>query len=276
MLARAFSQATSAYALRTLTPAQLAVFNRDGFILLKNFLPAAFAGNLDKWATELELAPEIPGKMMKYFEYDSNVGTNKLLSRVENILPFHSGLKSLVDQVVTPAVSDCFGHNATIYKEKINFKFPKGKGFTAHQDQPAYTSFGIKRLITTMVPVDDNTPLSGGLEFAYNRHERVILEQNLDGGIRTDLEAKYNFLPIDAHLGDMIIFCSYSPHRSHTNRSSNPRRNLYFTYNSLQDGDYRERYYEKRRRDYPPESERDPNKDYSEGAKVFNVSNPFK
>jgi len=276
MLARAFSQARAAYSLKTLTPAQVAQFNRDGFILLKDFLPPAFKDNLQQWATELEEWPEIPGKWMKYFEYDQNVGTHKLLSRIENILPFHKGFRSLVDDVVTSAVSDCFNHDATVYKEKINFKFPKGKGFTAHQDQPAYVSFGIKRLITTMVPVDDNTSLSGGLEFVYNRAERVIMEQNLDGGIRTDLEARFNWVPIDAHLGDMIIFCSYAPHRSHVNRSTKPRRNLYFTYNSLENGDYRERYYEKRRRDFPPENERDPNKDYSEGAKVFNVSNPFK
>ena len=34
--------------------------------------------------------------------------------------------------------------------------------------------------------------------------------------------------------------------------------------------------YEEKRKWFPPECERDPNKDYSQGAKVFNVANPIK
>jgi hypothetical protein len=38
----------------------------------------------------------------------------------------------------------------------------------------------------------------------------------------------------------------------------------------------RDEYYRAKRRSFPPEIVRDPNVDYSEGAKVFNVANPIK
>ncbi len=38
---------------------------------------------------------------------------------------------------------------------------------------------------------------------------------------------------------------------------------LYITYNKLSEGDSREQYYTDKRNNYPPDIERDPDKDYS-------------
>jgi hypothetical protein len=37
---------------------------------------------------------------------------------------------------------------------------------------------------------------------------------------------------------------------------------LYLTYNKLSDGDHREKYYNDKYKNYPPDIDRDPNKDY--------------
>ena len=84
------------------------------------------------------------------------------------------------------------------------------------------------------------------------------------------------WLPVDAEAGDIIFFDSYVPHRSDINTSNFTRRNLYLTYNPISEGFLRDRYYEEKRKYFPPDIERDPNVDYSEGAKVFNVANPIK
>lgn len=44
--------------------------------------------------------------------------------------------------------------------------------------------------------------------------------------------------------GDMLFFNGYIPHRSGSNLSNNPRRAVFFTYNPLRCGDYREKYYQ--------------------------------
>ena len=239
-------------------------------------MPANIKANLQKWSSELESWPETPGKWMKYFEVDKKSG-KRLLCRIENFLPYMPELKEVAYGLITDISSDLFGEQAVIYKEKINFKFPQGSGFNAHQDQPAFVSFGIDRLLTVLLPVDPNTRQSGGLDMVKKVHlKRNIFSQNSDGSLQTDIEAKMNWIPVDAEVGDVIFFDSYVPHRSDINVSNFTRRNLYLTYNPISLGSFRDKYYEEKRKAFPPECERDPNKDYSQGAKIFNVANPIK
>ena len=244
--------------------------------MLPNALPPHITNNLAKWAGQLESFPETPGKWMKYFEVDKQSGT-RLLCRVENFLPFFEELRQISYGLISDISSELFGEEAVLYKEKINFKFPHGSGFNAHQDQPAFVSFGLDTLLTVLLPIDPNTRESGGLDFVRGGHmPRKILPQNLDGSLRSDIEANMNWMPVDASAGDLVFFDSYAPHRSDINVSRFTRRNLYLTYNPLRQGSYRDRYYVEKRKAFPPECERDPNKDYSEGAKIFNVANPIK
>lgn len=71
------------------------------------------------------------------------------------------------------------------------------------------------------------------------------------------------------------MFSSWLPHRSGTNTTPNSRRALYVTYNGKNDGDFREDYYKEKRLHFPQKVERDPNKDYSEGAKIYNLATPI-
>ena len=272
---RCFSAGAKPYSMR-LTQEQIKMYEDDGFLVLKNALPPHFTNNLVRWANELESLPETPGKWMKYFETDKKTG-GRLLCRVENFLPYYKDLEELSYGFINDLSGQLFGEESVIYKEKINFKFPHGSGFNAHQDQPAFVSFGIKKLLTVLLPVDPNTRQSGGLDFVVGKHKPAyIMPQNSDGSLRTDLEASMAWRPIDGGAGDLVFFDSYAPHRSDINFSEFTRRNIYLTYNPLSVGSFRDKYYIEKRRSFPPECERDPNKDYSEGAKIFNVANPIK
>ena len=77
----------------------------------------------------------------------------------------------------------------------------------------------------------------------------------------TDKDMKnMKFIPIETQPGDAVFFDCYTPHRSEPNLSNKPRRILYLTYNKLADGDYREKYYEDKYNNYPPDIDRDPKK----------------
>ena len=273
---KSFSTVSKSNSLRYLTKEQVQTYEEDGYLIVPNILPQSISENLQRWSTELENLPETPGKWMKYFEIDKKTG-KRLLCRIENFLPYYPELRGISYGVINGMCSDLFGEEAVIYKEKINFKMPQGSGFNAHQDQPAFVSFGVSKLMTILLPIDPNTRQSGGLDMVKTVHkEKKIYDQNPDGSIKNDIEAKLEWIPVDGKAGDIIFFDSYVPHRSDINISSFTRRNLYLTYNPLSLGSYRDRYYEEKRRSFPPECERDPNKDYSEGAKVFNVANPIK
>jgi len=272
---RLFSNATTK-SLRFLSSEQVKAYEEDGYLVVKNLLPASISENLQAWSSEIETWPETPGKWMKYYEYHRK-SNERLLCRIENFLPYFPSLESLAKGIINEISSDLLGEEAVIYKEKINFKFPHGSGFNAHQDQPAFVSFGIKKLLTVLLPIDPNTRESGGLDMVKRVHkEKRIYGQNSDGSIQTDIEAGMSWVPVDGKAGDVIFFDSYVPHRSDINKSQFTRRNLYLTYNPLSLGSFRQNYYDEKRRSFPQECERDPNKDYSEGAKVFNVANPIK
>lgn len=131
--------------------------------------------------------------------------------------------------------------------------------------------------MTVLVAVDPNTRASGGLDVIPRlQKEKVLYPTNKDGSLRTDIEAKFNWFPMDCQTGDMLFFDSYVPHRSDVNVSNFTRRNLYFTYNPAKYGFFRDAYYDLKRRSFPPEIEREPGVDYTEGQKVFNVANPIK
>ena len=55
------------------------------------------------------------------------------------------------------------------------------------------------------------------------------------------------WVEVPTEPGDILLFGSYIPHKSGTNRSNQPRRIIYVTYNALSEGDWRERYYEDKR-----------------------------
>jgi len=51
---------------------------------------------------------------------------------------------------------------------------------------------------------------------------------------------------------------------------------LLMLFTALSEGKFRDGYYREKREKFPPENEREPGKDYSEGAKIYNLATPIK
>lgn len=90
-------------------------------------------------------------------------------------------------------------------------------------------------------------------------------------------EAENAWTPVPCKAGEAVFFDSLIPHRSKDNKSKTKSRRIYYlTFNSLRDGDHRDGYYDMKRKMFPPDNEKIPGKDYSEGAAIFNVSTPIR
>ena len=63
--------------------------------------------------------------------------------------------------------------------------------------------------------------------------------------------------------GDLVFIDSYAPHASESNLSDGLRRLYFATYNRLSEGDHMTRYYADKRKNYPPDIEREPGKQYT-------------
>jgi ectoine hydroxylase-related dioxygenase (phytanoyl-CoA dioxygenase family) len=257
-----------------LTQEQRRFWNQNGYLVMRDFLSPVDLESLIQWTEELEAWPETPGQWMKYFERP--VGGSRQLCRVENFLPYHKPLSDfLLSEKNLGLLNELMGEPALIFKEKINFKLAGGKGFVAHQDAPAYTSFGHTYHITMMVSVDPTTVENGCLDVVNGFGRQETLPQETDLTIRKDIIESMKWEPLTTMPGDVVFFDSYLPHGSGPNRSQAPRRAYYITYNRKSEGDFRDQYYAQKRKDFPPECERDPNVDYSKRTSIFNLGNPI-
>lgn len=264
------------YKRRVLSAEEVETFQKDGFLFLSDFLTPLEKQQLVMWTEQVQSWPETAHKWMQYFETRDN---KRQLCRTENYIDYaDKGLQQLILHKINDAISDLMYESAIIFKEKINYKFPGGAGFTPHQDSPAYVRFNARYHITAMVAVDPMTIENGCLEVVKGEHG-IGMVPHPGGQLEDELTAKYEragkWEPVEAPSGGVMLFHSYLPHRSGRNNSKAPRRAHYLTYNPLSDGDFRTAYYADKRRYFPPDIERIPGVDYSEGAKIYNLSNPI-
>lgn len=219
-------------------------FHRDGFAVAPDLLDAGQRDQVRQWTTEIAGWPDDPSRWLHHREL---VGSAQALTRTENILPYHAGLRELLQGTLAQAVGDLFGEPALVFKEKINYKQPGGAGYAAHQDAPAYPMG--TRHITCMLAVDDAAADNGCLDFAAGWHKQGLLDMGDDGCIAPAVADTLDWRPAPCPAGGALFFDSYTPHRSGPNRSDRPRCMLYITYNAASEGDLRQAYYDRKATD---------------------------
>ena len=242
-----------------LTKQQIEEFNRDGFVIVRGFYNENEMRKITEWTEAVTAWPEEPGKYMMYFEKSQLDTSQRILSRMEDIEPFHSGFSKLFTAgKIQTCVSELFGEEAILFKDKINFKMPGGDGFKAHQDVQAGWDRYASLHITALVSIDASTLENGCLQIAAGHHKQGFIGESWKPLQEDALE--YFAVPTDP--GDAVFFDSFAPHRSEPNRTNTARRVLYITYNRLSEGDNRRQYYIDKRKSYPPDCERNPDKEY--------------
>ena len=252
----------TATAARYFNPEELKDFERDGFITVRGMFGRDEMARISNWADEIESWPEAPGKYMKYFEQSLKEPDKRIINRIENFYPYHTGFRALFDdERVLGRLAELIGARAVLFKDKINFKYPGGGGFKHHQDQAAgwwdYADFFISMLIS----IDASTPENGCLEIAPGESKHRHLDREWKPFTEDEIKAM-PFVQIPTEPGDVIFFDSFVPHGSYPNLSDKRRRILYVTYNRASDGDHRARYFADKRKNYPPDCEREPGKEY--------------
>jgi 2-aminoethylphosphonate dioxygenase len=238
---------------------QIEEFRSTGFLVIRGLYDAERMKEITEWTEEVTNYPEVPGKYMMYFEESKLEPGKRILSRMEDIEPFHKGFSDLfVRGEIQQITSQLFGDEAILFKDKINFKMPGADGFKAHQDVQAGWDRYSKLHITALVSVDASTIENGCLEVA-NGHNN----EGLIGEQWAPLEEDaLDYVSLPTEPGDAVFFDSYAPHRSKPNMTNDKRRVLYVTYNAAAEGDHRRQYYDDKRLSYPPDIERDAEKEY--------------
>ena len=242
-----------------LTDQQISQFKHEGYLLVKTLYNSEEMRNITAWTEEVSNYPETPGKYMMYFEQSQLEDKQRILCRMEDIEPFHNGFSRMFkSDRMQGYVSQLFGEQAVLFKDKINFKMPGGDGFKAHQDVQAGWDTYASLHITALVTIDPCTLENGCLEISPGYHDKGLIGDKWKPLREDDLD----YLALPTEPGDAVFFDSYAPHRSKPNHTKFARRVLYVTYNRLTEGDSRRQYYIDKRKSYPPDCERDPHKSY--------------
>ena len=241
------------------SPAERASMAQDGFLVVRGFFDPAETDLIRRWTEELTDAPEVPGRHWVYHEDSLIEPGHRVVQRIENFCPFHTGFDALVRHGrLAEWTASLMDGPVVLLKEKINFKMPGADGFKPHQDQAAGWTRFAPLFVTALVTIDHSTIANGCLELVAGRHRDGLMGpewQPLD-------EAGLGLEPLETQPGDVIFFDSFVPHASKPNLTADPRRILYLTYNLAAHGDHRAVYYDEKRRAFPPDVERDPNATY--------------
>jgi len=251
----------------TLSPDEILDFNKLGFIVLRQYYSVNEILRILDEVNRLEsLMPE-KGGMMKYYETpigkDSN-NQSTILIRIEKFIETSPYLESIVNNSsVHSLLKQLFGESAFLLKEKINFKPPGAAPDLLHQDsQAGWDDYG-SEFVSVLIAVEDSNISNACVEFDISGFYINKLTGSLWKPLTSKDIPRAEMIPIETRAGDIILFNSYVPHGSEANTSDKRRCNIYLTYNKVSDGNHRLKYFSKKRKNYPPNNERDPNKEYS-------------
>lgn len=246
-----------------LSAEQVAQFERDGALIVRGYFTADEISAASHAIDALAARPPRVGHEMVYFEPSVTDPTKKVLQRIEKFVEEEPTLRTLIcASGLAEMTAQLLGAPALLFKEKINFKMPGGQGFTPHQDiQPGWDDYA-PYFISTLVTIDPSTVENGCLELALRHHKRGWIGERMRPLTPEQLQG-VDFVKVLTAPGDLIFFDCFAPHQSAPNLTAHPRRNLYLTYNRADQGDYRTRYFEDKRKSFPPDFERAPGSNYT-------------
>ena len=245
-----------------LSAQQVAAYERQGWLLAREFIGPAEVEAISRWTDEVAARPELAGAHMVYREPSLIDATQRVIQRIENFCPHHPAFDAFVRRDrLAEAVAQLFGAPACLFKEKINFKMPGGAGFEPHQDQQAGWGRYARMFITALVTIDRATIENGCLEMGDGARLGALVGEEWRPLTATEMKG-FNLVPVPTEPGDVLFFDSYAPHASKANMTDRARRILYLTYNAASEGDHRARYFAEKRANFPPDIERQPGIEY--------------
>ena len=199
-----------------LTPNQIENFEHAGFLLIKGAFSPENVKDFTSWTDEVLAMPEQTGKHWVYHEKSLKADAANLVSRIENINPFHNGFDEMTKALRQP-VGQLLGEEAVLFKEKVNFKMPGGDGFKPHQDSQAGWNTYADFFISVLVSIDEATTENGCLQICGGHHKRGVFKswEPLSEDDMADME----FVDVPTEPGDMVLFDCFAPHQSKPNMS---------------------------------------------------------
>ncbi|MCH8295481.1 phytanoyl-CoA dioxygenase family protein [Candidatus Poribacteria bacterium] len=227
--------------MNTLTDAQLAFYDENGFLIVDPVFDEDELVALREAADELlkKSGPIIRGNPRLEIEPEMQDG-ELIVRKIEPIIDVVPALYTLThDERLTTPAAQIFGEPVVLFEDKLNYKPPHvGSAYPLHQDYSYWLKY-TNRLITVVLHFDDATPENGCLRFVPGSHKQGIMERPTGDAHVIAWELEDSSVAVDAsgEAGSLVLFSCYTAHHSFPNRSDKGRRAILYTYNPASDGD---------------------------------------
>lgn len=226
---------------------QLDSYNRKGYMVVKGAFSKQEAA---LWQTECDRLLSLkdivdPLNVRVGFR---NVDGTDSVEKFDPLVDISPVFAELVrDERILSPLRDIYLDEPLLFKDKLIFKLPGMSGYTMHQDGAWWQGFPIEGLISVMVAVDGASSENGGLELFPGYHDRL---RTTPGQLRNMNEAEVAEIDlskgelVETEPGDIILFHSFTPHRSGPNTADYSRRQLYLTYSPSKNGQLYKAHYQ--------------------------------
>lgn len=238
----------------TLTPAEQAAYDRDGFLVREGVFSREELARISEASEALakripamaRADKEVVGSYM-FQRQDDLLLTVKwepdapeLLQGLEPFAHLSPELRNwaLDPRLIHPSKAMMGETEIVLWTEKLNFKrAQRGGKYILHQDHPYWRNINpvADRIVTAMIMLDDATTENGCLEVAPGSHKdgpQARRQVEGFGALEMDPDRfdQRRLIPVEVPAGGVIFFGPFLVHRSMPNLSDSDRRALLYSY----------------------------------------------
>lgn len=230
-------QPTSDVPTRTLTPDEVAAFERDGYLILRGLFDA---GEVDLLGRAMQEDPVVQEHILVRRDGEGGGTRIALWNRAGDSV---YGMAARCERMVSAAEA-LLGGPVYHYQSKLTAKDAGGGGaWEWHQDYGYWYYNGClyPRLLSCMIALDRTDRGNGCLQFLKGSHHlgrcehvQITKEQNgIDPARVAAAEQRLDRVYAELDPGDVVIFHCNMFHRSDQNRSDRRRWTLIICYNRV-------------------------------------------
>jgi ectoine hydroxylase-related dioxygenase (phytanoyl-CoA dioxygenase family) len=234
------STASAASASESLSAAaQRERYEADGYLILRNVFSAAEIAEVEAEANQLWWRKELIDTNNIRCRWQNHIETGECTFECfDPIIDLGSTCGRIAtDRRILDPLASIYGADACLFKDKLIYKPPGVKGYGLHQDFIGWKSFP-RTFVTVLVPIDAADRGNGATEVfpGYHRQGYLSPEDGMYHELPLETIDESRGVALDLRPGDIALFGCFTPHRSASNRSDRWRRQLYLSYNSIDDG----------------------------------------
>lgn len=236
----------------TLTSSQLEEFRKNGFLLLRGFVPpkqcdkikAIAIEHLEQRIDPIETEYEYDKKSKKEREVvadgkELQEDSNPTVRRLRQVYHRDKAFKEWMrDENLRPILKQILDDNPTItitHHNSIMTKMPNKSTQTMWHQDFRYWNFENDNLVSVWLALDDEYSKNGVLEFIPGSHKMEFLPEQFDDKeyFREDIEQNIELIKtktsFSLHKGDVVLFHCKLLHRANKNSTDAPKISFVYT-----------------------------------------------